>query len=190
MPVSSKYETRLIRLFARELIVAKFYERDLNIFWKRVWMAWIDFKPFPRHPDMDLDEYRMRCQAQIKKLKSRVRWVLWSYPAAVRNGERSVLDYYVDQYELMIALNSNEDIKAIWMNECILALHNHRADLLPVPAQMPRFRRAVEIALQSKVDYRRARGEGYMLWLGRQFAGSMRVALGDDAEISEDSTEA
>ncbi|KAJ2921447.1 hypothetical protein H1R20_g15646, partial [Candolleomyces eurysporus] len=83
----TKPETRLLRQFARQFIVAKFYDDNLDIFWQRVWKVWVDFDPLPRHPDMDMDEYDMRCQAQLKILQDKVRWVVWSYPAGIRDGE-------------------------------------------------------------------------------------------------------
>jgi hypothetical protein len=66
MTAFTKYEARRIREIARQFVVAKFYGEDLDLFWKRVWKEWVDFKPFPCPEDMDMDEYEYCCEQRLK----------------------------------------------------------------------------------------------------------------------------
>ncbi|RXW17412.1 hypothetical protein EST38_g8432 [Candolleomyces aberdarensis] len=84
----NRYQTRRLHEIGRQLVVATFYNEDIDLFWQRAWDEWMDVEPFPQPPNLEDGEYLVQCAAKLQVLQTKVDWLIWrKYPTAVCRGE-------------------------------------------------------------------------------------------------------
>ncbi|KAJ2936869.1 hypothetical protein H1R20_g225, partial [Candolleomyces eurysporus] len=108
----NRYQTLRLHEIGRQLVVATFYNEDIDLFWKRIWDEWMGVEPFPQPPNLEDGEYLVQCAAKLQVLQRKVHWLIWrKYPTAVCRGE--LLPEWVEYPQRVTLADLAEDLVEI-----------------------------------------------------------------------------